>query len=84
MCYICKKNEDKHAEDKNYCNARDHCHCAGEYRRAAHCTWNLKCNKPKEIPIVSHNGSNYDYHFIIKKKLAKEFEKQWTCLGENT
>ena len=23
-----KKNEDKHAEDKNYCNARDHCHCA--------------------------------------------------------
>ena len=23
-----------------------------------------------------HNGSNYDYHFII--------EKQFTCLGENT
>ena len=25
----------------------------------------------KEIPVVFHNGSNYDYHFIIKK-LANE------------
>ena len=25
----------------------------------------------------------YDYHFIIKK-LAEEFEKQFTCLEENT
>ena len=38
---------------------------------------------PKTIPIVFHNGSNYDYHFIIKE-LAKEFQKQFTCLGENT
>ena len=33
--------------------------------------------------MVSHNRSNYDYHFIIKA-LAEEFEKQFTCLGENT
>ena len=31
----------------------------------------------------SNYGSNYDCHFIIKK-LAKEFKKQFTCLGENT
>ena len=30
-----------------------------------------------------HNGSTYDYHFIIKK-LAKSFEGQFECLGENT
>ena len=30
-----------------------------------------------------HNGSTYDYHLIIKK-LAKEFEGQFECLGENT
>ena len=31
-----------------------------------------------------HNGSSYDYHFIIKE-LAKEFEKgNFECLGENT
>ena len=33
--------------------------------------------------MVFHNGSNYDYHFI-KKELAEEFKKQFTCLGENT
>ena len=26
-----------------------------------------------EIPVFFHNGSNYDYHFIIKE-LVKEFE----------
>ena len=38
---------------------------------------------PKKNPIVFHNGSNYDYHFIIKE-LAQWFQKQFTCLGENT
>ena len=38
---------------------------------------------PKEIPVVFHYGSTYDYHFIIKK-LAKEFKDQFECLGENT
>ena len=37
----------------------------------------------KKIPIVFHNGSNHDYHFIIKE-LAGEFKKQFTCLGEST
>ena len=30
-----------------------------------------------------HNGSTYDYHFIIKD-LAEEFEEEFECLGENT
>ena len=38
---------------------------------------------PKKIPIVFHNRSNYNYHFIIKK-LAEELKTQFTCLGENT
>ena len=33
--------------------------------------------------MVFHNGSNYDYHFIIKE-LAKEFDEQFKYLGENT
>ena len=35
----------------------------------------LKYSMLKKIPIFFHNGSNYDYHFIIKE-LAKEFKKQ--------
>ena len=38
---------------------------------------------PKEIPVDFPSSSNYDYPFIIKK-LAKEFEYQFECLGENT
>ena len=38
---------------------------------------------PKKIPIVFHNRSNYNYHFIIKE-LAEELKTQFTCLGENT
>ena len=38
---------------------------------------------PKEIPVVFHNSSTYDYHFIIKE-LVKEFEGNFECLGENT
>ena len=38
---------------------------------------------PKEIPVVFHNGSTYDYRFIINK-LAKELYGQLECLGENT
>ena len=35
-----------------------------------------------EVPAVFHNGSNYDYHFIIKE-LATKFEGEFECLGEN-
>ena len=38
---------------------------------------------PKEIPVVFHNGSTYDYHFIIKE-LVKEFKGNFECLGGNT
>ena len=65
---------------KKYRIFRDYCHYTGEYRGAAHSICNLKYRVPKEISIVFQNGSNYDYHFIIKD-LAEEFEKQFTCLG---
>ena len=42
----------------------------------------FKCKTSKEIPVVFHNGSTYDYHFIIKQ-LAKGFGVQFECLGEN-
>ena len=62
---------------------RDHCHYTGKFRGAAHNICNLRYKVPKEIPIVFHNGSTYDYHFVIKK-LAEEFKGEFECLGENT
>ena len=81
VCYICKKEFD--TSDKKHHKVRDHCHYTGKYRGAAHNICNLRYKIPKEIPIVFHNGSTYDYHFIIKE-LVKEFEGNFECLGENT
>ena len=41
----------------------------GEYRGVGHGICNLKCSLPKKISIVFQNGSNYDYHFIIKQSV---------------
>ena len=79
VCYICKKEFDT-IDKKNY-KVRDHCHYTGKYRGAAHNICNLRYKVSKEIPVVFHNGSTYDYHFIIKE-LVKEFEDNFDCLGE--
>ena len=68
---------------KIYNKVRDHCHYTGEFRGAARSICNLRYKTPKEIAVVFHNFSTYDYHFIIKQ-LAKEFEGQFKCFGENT
>ena len=47
-----------------------------------HSLCNLKYSVPKKIAIAFHNGSNYNYHIIIKE-LGEEFEEQVPCLGEN-
>ena len=70
-------------KDKKCCKNRDHCHHTGEYRGAAQSIWILKYRVSKNIPVVFHNGSSYDYHLIIKE-LAEEFKKQFICLGKNT
>ena len=83
VCYICKKRLSNDDSNKTYHKARDHCHCTGKYRGAAHDICNLRYKIPKKIPVVFHNGCTYDYHFIIKK-LAEEFEREFECLSENT
>ena len=87
VCFICKIEFITDKKDRNafkLCHkVRDHCHYTGKFRSAAHSFCNLRCKTPKEIAIVFHNGSTYDYHFIINK-LAKEFDGQLECLGENT
>ena len=75
ICCICKeKFENKYLKDKKYCKVTDHCHYTGEYRITAHSICNLKYSVPKKFPIVFHNGSIYDYHFITKG-LAEKFKK---------
>ena len=73
--YICKKgfSTDDDDDNKKYFKVKDHCHYAGKYRGAAHDFFNLRYKIPKEICVVFHNGSTYDYHIRIKE-LVEEFE----------
>ena len=86
VCHLCKKEFCIDENDKNtfklYHKVRDHCNYTGKFSGAAHNICNLGYKTPKEIPVVAHNAT-YDYHFLIKQ-LAKEFEGQFECLGENT
>ena len=46
-------------------------HYTGKFRNAAHDICNLKFNIPNKVLVVFHNGSNCDYHFIIKEWITK-------------
>ena len=85
ICHICKKESNNDMTEQSYLEpkVRDHCHFTGKYMGAAHYTCNLRYKIPKNIPVIFHNGSTYDYHFIIKE-LTCEFEGNFECLGENT
>ena len=62
MWYICKRRFSTDDDNKKYYKVCDHYHYTGKYRGAY--------KTPKEITAVFHNGSTYDYHFVIKE-LAK-------------
>ena len=87
VCHICKKkfyyDKNQKSEYALYHKVRDHCHYTKKFRGAAHNICNLRYIVPKKTPVVFHNGSTYDYHFIIKQ-LAEDFKGQFECLGENT
>ena len=71
-----------HKVFKSYLNQRNYDICKENFCKE-HSICNLKYNGPKKIPMVFHNGSNYDYNFILRE-LAKEFEEKFICLGEST
>jgi len=61
-CYLCGLN----FQDMNLIKCRDHNHYTGDFLGAACQRCNLNRRKQYQIPIFLHNGSRYDFHFIIK------------------
>ena len=83
--FICNKKfitDKKNKYYKNLMKVMDHDHYTGTFRGAAHSICNLRYKTQEDIPVVIHNGSNYDFHLIITE-LAKEFRSEIQCIPED-
>ncbi|XP_051165289.1 uncharacterized protein LOC127284052 [Leptopilina boulardi] len=76
-CHICHQKIP--ASEKK---VRDHCHLTGKYRGAAHESCNLNYQDCQTIPVVFHNLSGYDAHFIIHA-ISTSFEGKINLLPIN-
>ena len=67
-CYICKKEF-----NNELTKIREHNHFNGKYRGEACQSCNTNEGKASRIiPVFFHNGSGYDFHFIITELLKYE------------
>ena len=85
VCYIYNKEFSAYDEDKNYYKVKNYCKFSGKYQGSCHKICRSKCRSLKEILIIFHTGSTYDYYFIINE-LAISFKEygNFECLGENS
>ena len=67
----------RYTNDKNYKRVKNRCYHIAKNRSVAHGMCDLKCSIPKQIPVVFHDVSNYDYHIIIKEP-SKELQPYLT------
>ena len=79
-CHIYKK---VFGDKKKHRKVRDHDHYTGKYRGAAHSICNLHYSAQKDIPVLFHNGTNYDFNLIITE-LVEEFRSELQCIPVNT
>jgi len=72
-CYLCEKTFEKGDEnDQNLNKCRDHDHYTGAYLGAACQSCNINRKRQLSLPIFIHNGSRYDFHFIIRALNGKD------------
>lgn len=76
-CHIC--NKEFKVDDVK---VRDHDHQTGKFRNAAHQNCNLNYKEDFVIPVVFHNLTGYDGHFLIRS-LSREIPEQISLLPIN-
>ena len=73
LCHICNKefcyDENEKNKFKRYQKVSDHCHYTGKFREATHSICNTRYKIQREIPVKILNGSKYDDHFIISRRV---------------
>ena len=66
---------------KGEIKVRDHCNYTGKYRGPAHRICNLRYQISNYIPIIFHNLSGYDAHFVhqIVRKEIQHRQDRCNC-----
>ena len=85
-CHFCNEKfcyDKSDKKYKNYCKVRDHDYYIGKFGGVAHSICNIRAKIINDIPVISHNGSRYDYHFIIEG-VVKKFTQEIGCIGEDS
>lgn len=62
---------------------KDHSHFTGKYRGAAHQICNLQYQNFRTVPVVFHNLTHYDSHFLIQK-ISNGFEGHVKIIPNNS
>jgi hypothetical protein len=78
VCYLC---DDSFSTTTK---VRDHNHFTGEYLGAACNDCNLLRRRQRLLTIYAHNGSKYDFHFIIKALTSAKRIKHIEVLPYNS
>ena len=83
FCYVCKIEFSTDNSDKKITIKSEITVVTLEKDRGTAYVCNPRFKTPIQIPAVFHNGSNSDYHFIMKE-LVEEFKGQFQCRKQNT
>ncbi|XP_039296247.1 uncharacterized protein LOC120355032 isoform X2 [Nilaparvata lugens] len=75
LCCLCNKR-------LLFDRVRHHSHSNGMYLGAAHNNCNLNAEKVEKIPVVFHNFSGYDSHFIIQA--LTNYKKKISCIAKTS
>lgn len=77
-CHICE--EIFRSGEKRVC---DHSHWTGKYRGPAHNECNQNYKDTKIIPVLFHNFSHYDAHYIVKALISLNKTKDVQVIANN-